>query len=323
MQWYITRTWSVDSLGQYFLDLLDQVSWCQVGMARSLGLHRCGMGCHMHWCQGILLNSWCGRNSWSLFHLGCQCCRCSRCGLHAQCRCRWCRLFHYEAGSWQSLWCGSGAIWDSVDCFDTVFMEMLPCTAVCGTIAGTYLIAVLWEDAYHSSRHPNLSGGVVHCNWLTSIQWHKCFAVFISLCLSRFRVCINLLIDLWGWWVTVAYLGWNGCSWFIMKTLPGWFEHNSLLNAKQNWSTCLPFDTQMTCAKEMWELIYMYHKNARLVYWSTATAALGAVLKTKQYDHTTSPFLRLWYGNFIHDLLGMWMVVHCNQSPWTVWVNSS
>ena len=31
----------------------------------------------------------------------------------------------------------------------------------------------------------------------------------------------------------------------------------------------------------------------------------------------TSPFLRLWYGNFIHNLLGMWIAVHCNQSPWT------
>ena len=83
---------SIDSLGQQFLDLLDQASWCHVGIARSLWLHRCGMGCHRLWCWGILLNSWCGRNSWSLFHLGCQCCRCSRCGLHAWCRWGWCRL---------------------------------------------------------------------------------------------------------------------------------------------------------------------------------------------------------------------------------------
>ena len=85
---------SMDSLGQQFLDLLDQASWCHVGMARSSWLHRCGMGCHRLWCRGILLNSWCGRNSWSLFHLGCQCCRCSRCGLHAWCRWGWCRLCH-------------------------------------------------------------------------------------------------------------------------------------------------------------------------------------------------------------------------------------
>ena len=34
---------SKDSLGQQFLDLLDQVSWCHVGTAGSLWLHRCGM----------------------------------------------------------------------------------------------------------------------------------------------------------------------------------------------------------------------------------------------------------------------------------------
>ena len=83
---------SMDSLGQQFLDLLDQASWCHASTARSLWLHRCGMGCHRPWCLGILLDSWHGRNSWSLFHLSCWCCRCSRCGLHAWCRCRWCRL---------------------------------------------------------------------------------------------------------------------------------------------------------------------------------------------------------------------------------------
>ena len=77
---------SMDSPGQQFLDLLDQASWCHVGMARSSGMHRCGMGCHRLWCWGILLNSWHGRDSCSLFHPGCQCCRCSRCGLHVWCR---------------------------------------------------------------------------------------------------------------------------------------------------------------------------------------------------------------------------------------------
>ena len=63
-------------------------------------------------------------------------------------------------------------------------MEVPPHVAVCGTIAGAYLIAVLWEDAYHSSRNPNLSKGVVCCNWLTSIQWHKCFAAFSACALA-------------------------------------------------------------------------------------------------------------------------------------------
>ena len=81
----------------------------------------------------------------------------------------------------QSLQCGSGAIWDSVSCFDTAFTEVSPHATVCGTIAGAYLIAVLWEDAYHSSRNPNLLKGVICCNWLTSIQGCKCFTAFISL----------------------------------------------------------------------------------------------------------------------------------------------
>ena len=112
----------------------------------------------------------------------------------------------------QSLQCGSGATLDSVNCFDTAFMEVSLHAAVCGTIAGVYKIAVLREDAYHSSRNLNLLKGVICCNWLTSIQGCKCFAAFVSLCLSRFRACINLLMDLWGCWVTVGYLGQNGCS---------------------------------------------------------------------------------------------------------------
>ena len=144
IQWCVTITRSMDSPGQQFLDFLDQASWCQVGMARSSWLHRCGMGCHRHWCWGILLNSWHGRNSWSLVHLGCQCCRCSGCGLHVQCRWRQCRLCCWEVMSCWSLQCGSCATWDSVNCFDTSLMKVSLCVAVCGTIAGAYLIAVLW-----------------------------------------------------------------------------------------------------------------------------------------------------------------------------------
>ena len=139
---HITK--SMDSLGQEFLDFLDQASGCHAGMARSLWLHKGGMGCHRHWCWGILLNSWHGRNSWSLVHLGCQCCRCSGCGPHVLCRWGWCRLCCWEVVSSQSLQCGSCASWDSVDCFDTAFMKVSPHAAVCGTIAGVYLIAVPW-----------------------------------------------------------------------------------------------------------------------------------------------------------------------------------
>ena len=86
MQWCMTRTRSLDSLGWQFLDFLDQASWCHAGTARSLWLHRCGMGCCRHWCWDVPLNSWHGGNRRGLVHLGCQCCRCSRCGLHMLCR---------------------------------------------------------------------------------------------------------------------------------------------------------------------------------------------------------------------------------------------
>ena len=43
-----------------------------------------------------------------------------------------------------SLQCGSCATWDSVDHFDTAFTKVFPHVKVCGTIAGVYLIAVLW-----------------------------------------------------------------------------------------------------------------------------------------------------------------------------------
>ena len=46
--------------------------------------------------------------------------------------------------SCHSLQCGSCATWDSVSCFDTAFMEVSPHVAVCGSIAGAYLIAVPW-----------------------------------------------------------------------------------------------------------------------------------------------------------------------------------
>ena len=86
-------------------------TWCHADMAGSSWLHRCGMGCHRHWYRGIPLNSRHGRNSWSLVHLGCQCCSCSECGLHVLCRWEQCRLCHWEAVSSWSLQCGSCATW--------------------------------------------------------------------------------------------------------------------------------------------------------------------------------------------------------------------
>ena len=81
----------------------------------------------------------------------------------------------------QSLWCGSCATWDSVDCFDTAFMKVSSHAAVDHTITDVHLIAVFWQDKYHSGRDPDFTECVIHHNGLTSIQWHQCFAAFVSL----------------------------------------------------------------------------------------------------------------------------------------------
>ena len=119
--WHVTITRSVDSLSQEFLDFLDQASGSHVGMARSSWLHRCGMGCHRHWCQGVLLNSWCGRNSWSLVHLSCQCCRCGLCVL-----CRW-----GDTGCATEKWCLVRACGVAVVPLGTVLTTLTLCSQRC------------------------------------------------------------------------------------------------------------------------------------------------------------------------------------------------
>ena len=49
-------------------------------------------------------------------------------------------------------------------------MKVLPHAAVDHTITGVHLVAVFWHDMYYSGRNPDLVEGVIHCNWLTSIQ---------------------------------------------------------------------------------------------------------------------------------------------------------
>ena len=138
MQWHIMITESVDSPGQQFLDLLDQASWCHAGMARSSWLHRCGMGCHRLWCQGILLNSWHGRDSWSLLHLGCSGvagaadvgCMCGAVGGAAGCAAK---------KQWLDRACSVAVVpLGTVLAALTLHSQRCLHAAVCGTIAGAY-----------------------------------------------------------------------------------------------------------------------------------------------------------------------------------------
>ena len=60
-------------------------------------------------------------------------------------------------------------------------MEVSFHVAVGHTITGAYLVAVFWQDTYHSGRDPDLMEGVVHHNGLGGIQGCKGFASFVCL----------------------------------------------------------------------------------------------------------------------------------------------
>ena len=82
-----------------------------------------------------------------------------------------------------------------------------------------------------------------------------------------------------------------------MKTLPGELETLPFIIKYWNiFTASILYATQTTCARTDTRCgnrnIYVPQKRDRLIYWSTA-AVVGAVLKSKQYDHMTSPFLRL------------------------------
>ena len=93
---------------------------------------------------GHSLNSWHGRDSWGLFHLGHWCCRCSGGGLCVLCQVGPMQVVVLRSSVWLEPVGGSCATWDSVDCFDTALTKVSPHVVVCGTIAGAYLIAVPW-----------------------------------------------------------------------------------------------------------------------------------------------------------------------------------
>ena len=80
-----------------------------------------------------------------------------------------------------ALQCGCYGVWNSVIGLGTAFTQVLSHVVVNSVIAGVYLVAVFGQDTYHCSRDPNLAKGVIHGNWLTSIQGCKRFAAFVGL----------------------------------------------------------------------------------------------------------------------------------------------
>ena len=68
-----------------------------------------------------------------------------------------------------SLWSGWCDIWGSVSGFDSAFTEVLSHAVVDHNITGAHLVALFWQDAYHSERDPDLAKGVIHHNGLAGI----------------------------------------------------------------------------------------------------------------------------------------------------------
>ena len=58
---------------------------------------------------------------------------------------------------------------------------MLSHVAVDLAITGVHLVAVFWQDTYHSGRNADLVKGVINYNWLSSIQGCKRFALFVCM----------------------------------------------------------------------------------------------------------------------------------------------
>ena len=57
-----------------------------------------------------------------------------------------------------------------------MFTKVSSHVAVDHAITGVHLVAVFWQDTYHSGRDSDLTEGVIHCNRLAGIQGCKGFA---------------------------------------------------------------------------------------------------------------------------------------------------
>ena len=75
------------------------------------------------------------------------------------------------------------------------------------------------------------------------------------------------------------------------------------------------------CDETREPIYFLYHK---LELDLSTGLSVEALLKSKvirSYDIPLSEVIL--HDGLLHDLLGMYVAVHCNQSPWTVRVNSS
>ena len=201
------------------LHFLDQALGCSVGMAQSMGLHRSYAGCCRCRNRGDIRDSWC------LWFWSCRHCWCNRQRLQQLCRLGGCRHSHRNVRCDKSLQCGWCDIRDSVSGLDTAFTKVSSHTAVGHAITGVHLVAVFWQDAYHSGRDPGLMGGVIHHNGLASIQGCKRFALFVCLWLGGIGPGINSFVNLEGSQISVVNSGRNGgLDLALVQEFSRWWE---------------------------------------------------------------------------------------------------
>ena len=104
-------------------------------------------------------------------------------------------------------------------------MEVSSHTAVDHAITGAHLVAVFWQDMYHSGSDPDPMEGVVHCNGLAGIQGCKRFASFACLWLGGIGVGINSFMNLKGCWIGISNSGRNGGpNLALVQELSRWWE---------------------------------------------------------------------------------------------------
>ena len=88
----------------------------------------------------------------------------------------------------------------------------MSCAAVDHTITGAHLVAVFWQDVYHSGRDPDLMEGVIWSQWA---GWHKGVQEICIICLpgdlEASECGINLFLQIWrAARISVANSGRNG-----------------------------------------------------------------------------------------------------------------
>ena len=286
-----------------------------------------------------------------------RCCQCNRQRLQELCRLGRCRQCCRNARSGRSLWCGWCDIWGSVSGLNTAFTKVSSRAVVDHAITGVYLVAVFWQDMYHSSRDPELMEGVVHHNGLAGIQGCKRFALFVCLWLGGIGVGINSFMNLEGCQIDVADSVRNGGpNLALVQELSRWWE----LGINGCSSECqkgeLWFSTTVLSTLEFMLHGFYTHLGKSIQLWVVRTGGLICAELSELCTHILRAIVGVEYfrnsmlqehlfeqwGNFDSVALARWKTldkdhlwievtayevvssfqgkdVHCTHLPWAGW----